>query len=193
MSAATSGTLNPCSTVSTSRTVRPPGSRCDTPGANAGSKASRSIETYTGSRSVGRRPAHRADRLLDFRPRIGGRGAEGQVARVAEGTVRAQIDARLRPGIAGRGMQRLADQRGRSRRALEKGGARVVGEAEQSRGAANRTGHGQKEVGKGGRYMRPEPLLPANAPPSRVDGRRQRAVWTCQTPYPSPLRSRLRY
>src|SRR5439155_706196 len=128
-------------------------------------------------------------RLFDFRPRIGGRGAEGHVARVAEGTVRAQIYPRLGPRVSRGRVQRLTDQRRRSRRALEKGGARVVGEAEQSRGAANRTGHGQKQVGEGGRYMRPEPLLPANAPPSCFDGRRQRALRTCQTPYPSPRRS----
>src|SRR2546426_396508 len=150
MSAATSGTLNPCSTDSTSRTVRPPGSRCDTPGANAGSNASMSIETYTGSRSVGRRPAtqarlsitaprerpasrleQRAHRLLDFRARVRCGGAERHVARVAERTVRAQIDPRLGPRISGGRMQRLADQRRSGRRALEKGGARVVGEAEQ--------------------------------------------------------------
>src|SRR2546425_4169171 len=38
-------------------------------------------------------------------------------------------------------MQRLSDQRWSRRRALEKGGARVVGEAEQSRGAEGVASH----------------------------------------------------
>src|SRR2546426_5910206 len=39
-----------------------------------------------------------------FRSRCG--GAERHVTRVAEGTVRPQVDPHLSPGIAGRGMQR---------------------------------------------------------------------------------------
>src|SRR2546427_336528 len=62
------GTLSLCNTVSTSRAVSPPGSRCDTPGANAGSKASRSIETYTGSRRVGRRPSTQARMSITSTP-----------------------------------------------------------------------------------------------------------------------------
>ncbi len=116
----------------------------------------------------------RADRLFDLRPRVRRGGAERHVTRVAEGTVRAQIDPRLGPRVSRGRVQRLADHRRSGGRAPEKGGARVVGEAEQSRGAANRTGHVQKQVGEGGRYMRPEPLLPTNAPPARVDRRRQR-------------------
>src|SRR5207244_13266836 len=90
-------------------------------------------------------------------------------------------------GVDGSGMQRLADQRRRGRRALERGGARVVGEAEQSRGAANRTGHGQKQVGEGGRYMRPEPLLPTNAQPLRWTEATGSMDMSNTLPQPSPV------
>src|SRR2546428_12807507 len=53
-------------------------------------------------------------------------------------------------------MQRLSDQRWSRRRALEKGGARVVGKAEQSRGAARRAGHTEACWGLG--------KMPRNAP-----------------------------
>ena len=62
-------------------------------------------------------------------------------ARVAQRPVHSQVDARLRPRVSRRGMQRLADERWRGRCAAYKGGARVIGEAEQGRRVANRTGH----------------------------------------------------
>src|SRR6266850_3012374 len=48
MSAPTIVAVIECRCSSTSRTDIPPGSRCETPGANAGSSTSMSKETYTG-------------------------------------------------------------------------------------------------------------------------------------------------
>src|SRR6266576_4708707 len=84
-------------------------------------------------------------------------------------------------------MQRLADHRRRGSGALEKRGTRVVGKAEQSRGAANRTGHVQEQVGEGGRYMRPEPLLPTNAQPLRWTEATGSMDMSNTLPQPSPV------
>src|SRR5207247_9163613 len=86
-----------------------------------------------------------------------------------------------------RGMPGAADEGGAGRRALEKGRARLGGEAEQSRGAANRTGHVQEQVGEGGRYMRPEPLLPTNAQPLRWTEATGSMDMSNTLPQPSPV------
>ncbi|HOC19152.1 MAG TPA: hypothetical protein PKK95_12830 [Vicinamibacterales bacterium] len=97
----------------TSRVVRPPGSRCATPGANAGSIPSRVVASDQDWRIAVR--GDRAHRPLDGAHGIVTPG-DGDVARVEQPIGARHVHEGLGPRVRRVRMEGLADQRRRFRR-----------------------------------------------------------------------------